>query len=105
MALERLEQAGLTWLYRLHQWQPERVAGRCPGQSGVTVHARGLIPDGLIEIPASYRLPALADVEFVVMGTGTGLRGPDAALALAILANGERLRGGASVAPASSFPV
>ena len=43
---------------------------------GVAVHARGLIPDGLTEMNASYRLPELANVEFVVMGARTGQRGP-----------------------------
>ena len=35
---------------------------------GVAAHARGPIPDGLVEITASCRLPELANVEFVVMG-------------------------------------
>ena len=46
---------------------------------GVTVHARGLMPEGLSEMPAAYRLPDLGDVEFVVLGAarrehGTGGR-------------------------------
>ena len=36
---------------------------------GVTVHARGLLPDGLVEMPAAYRLPDLGDVDFVVLGS------------------------------------
>ena len=46
----------------------------------------------MMEMHASYRLPELADVEFVVMGARTGQRGPAAALARAILANGDRLQ-------------
>jgi hypothetical protein len=41
---------------------------------------------------ASYLLPELADVGPVVMAAGTGRRGPAAALAAAILANGDRLQ-------------
>jgi len=59
---------------------------------GVTLHARGLIPDGLVEIPAAARLPALGDVEFVVRTARQGMRGPAAELAQAILSNGDRLQ-------------
>jgi hypothetical protein len=52
----------------------------------------GLIPDGLVEMSASTRLPGLAEVEFAVVGAKTGPRGPAAALAEAILANGDRLQ-------------
>jgi hypothetical protein len=59
---------------------------------GITVHAQGLMPEGLVEIPPAYRLPDLGDVEFVVLGAGRQERGPAAELAAAILANGGRLQ-------------
>jgi hypothetical protein len=60
---------------------------------GVTVNARGLMPEGLTEMPAADRLPELGDVEFVVLGAARQERGPAAELAAAILASGGRLHG------------
>jgi hypothetical protein len=43
-------------------------------------------------MPASSGLPALGDVEFVVLAARTGPSGPAAALASTILVNGDRLQ-------------
>ena len=59
---------------------------------GVTLHARSLIPEGLVEAPATLRLPEAGEVEFVVTTRSGTARGPAAALADAILANGDRLQ-------------
>ncbi len=93
IALDVLERAGMTWRIACSSGSLSGLRAAALADLGVTVHARGLIPDGLIEMPASFRLPDLPDVEFVVMGARSGLRGPSAALAQAILANGDRLRG------------
>jgi DNA-binding transcriptional LysR family regulator len=92
VALETLERHGLTWRIACASSSLSGLRAAALAGLGVTVHARGLIPDGLVEMKASNRLPDLADVEFVVMGARTGLRGPAAALAQAILANGHRLQ-------------
>ena len=92
VALETLERHGLPWRITCTSGSLSGLRAAALAGLGVTVQARGLIPDGLVEMKASYRLPELADVEFVVMGSGTGLRGPAAALARAILANGDRLQ-------------
>jgi DNA-binding transcriptional LysR family regulator len=92
VALEALERAGLTWRIACTSGSLSGLRAACLAGLGVTVHARGLLPEGLVEMPASRRLPELGDVEFVVLGARTGLRGPAAALAEAILANGDRLQ-------------
>jgi DNA-binding transcriptional LysR family regulator len=92
VALETLERHGVTWRIACTSGSLSGVRAAALAGLGVAVHARGLIPDGLTEMNASYRLPELADVEFVVMGARTGQRGPAAALAHAILANGDRLQ-------------
>jgi DNA-binding transcriptional LysR family regulator len=92
VALEALEQAGLTWRIACTSGSLSGLRAACLAGLGVTVHARGLMPEGLVEMPASQRLPELGDVEFVVLAHTTP-RGPAAALAQAILANGDRLRG------------
>jgi DNA-binding transcriptional LysR family regulator len=92
VALETLERHGLTWRIACASSSLSGLRAAGLAGLGVSVHARGLIPDGLMEINASTRLPELADVDFVVMGARTGQRGPAAALTQAILANGDRLQ-------------
>jgi DNA-binding transcriptional LysR family regulator len=92
VALETLERHALTWRIACTSSSLSGVRAAALAGLGVAVHARGLIPDGLVEMNAAYRLPELADVEFVVTGARTGHRGPAAALAQAILANGDRLQ-------------
>jgi DNA-binding transcriptional LysR family regulator len=92
VALEILERHGVTWRIVCTSGSFSGLRAAALAGLGVTVHARGLIPDGLVEMKAADRLPELADVEFVVTGARTGLRGPAAALAQAILANGDHLQ-------------
>jgi DNA-binding transcriptional LysR family regulator len=89
VALEALEQAGLSWRIACTSGSLSGLHAACLAGLGVTVHARGLMPEGLVEMPAGLRLPALGDVEFVVLGARSG---PAAALASTILANGDRLQ-------------
>jgi DNA-binding transcriptional LysR family regulator len=92
VALEALERAGLGWRIACTSGSLSGLRAACLAGLGVTVHARGLMPEGLAEMPAASGLPALGDVEFVVLGGRSGLRGAAAALAAAILANGDRLQ-------------
>lgn len=92
VALEALERAGLTWRIACTSGSLSGLRAACLAGLGVTVHARGLIPDGLTEMPASFRLPDLGEVAFVVLTARAASRGPAAALAAAILANGDRLQ-------------
>jgi DNA-binding transcriptional LysR family regulator len=92
LALEAMERAGLTWRIACTSGSLSGLRAACLAGLGVSVHARGLIPEGLVEVPAASGLPALGDAEFVVLGTRTGPRGPAAELAAAILANGDRLQ-------------
>jgi DNA-binding transcriptional LysR family regulator len=92
VALEAMERAGLTWRIACTSGSLSGLRAACLAGLGVTVHARGLMPEGLVEMPAAAGLPPLGDVEFVVLGARSGPRGPAAALAAAILANGDRLQ-------------
>jgi DNA-binding transcriptional LysR family regulator len=92
VALETLERAGFTWRIVCTSGSLSGLRAACLAGLGVTVHARGLIPEGLAELPSTAGLPELGDVEFVVLEARTGLRGPAAALAQTILANGNRLQ-------------
>lgn len=92
MALEALERAGLTWHIACTSGSLSGLRAACLAGLGVTAHVRGLLPDGLAEMPAASGLPELGEVEFVVLGVRSGPHGPAAALAAALLANGDRLQ-------------
>jgi DNA-binding transcriptional LysR family regulator len=92
VALEALARAGLNWRIACTSGSLSGLRAACLAGLGVTVHARGLMPEGLVEMPPSFGLPELGDVEFVVLSARNGPSGPAAALASAILANGDRLQ-------------
>jgi DNA-binding transcriptional LysR family regulator len=92
VALEALERAGLTWRIACTSGSLSGLRAACLAGLGVTAHAKGLMPEGLSEMPAASGLPPLGDVEFVVLAARSGPGGPAAALASAILANGGRLQ-------------
>jgi len=92
VALAALERVGLTWRIACTSGSLSGLRAAALAGLGVGVHARSLIPDGLFEVPGSYRLPDLADVEFVVRTAPSASRGPAKALAAAIMANSDRLQ-------------
>jgi len=92
VALEMLERAGRPWRIVCSSGSLSGLRAAALAGLGVTVHARGLMPEGLSEMPATFRLPELGEVEFVVLGAGRALRGPAAELADAVLASGDRLQ-------------
>jgi DNA-binding transcriptional LysR family regulator len=92
VALESLERAGRPWRIVCSSGSLSGLRAAALAGLGVTVHARGLMPDGLVEMPPAYRLPDLGDVAFVVLGAARTERGPAGELAAAILANGDRLQ-------------
>jgi DNA-binding transcriptional LysR family regulator len=107
-ALETLEGAGRSWRIVCSSSSLSGLRAAALAGLGVTVHAGGLMPEGLSEMPAAYRLPDLGDVEFVVLGATRQARGPVAALSDAILAGGNWSRstraGTSSTAPRGSVP-
>jgi len=92
MALEALEKDGRAWRIVCSSGSLSGLRAAALAGLGVTLAAHGLMPDGLVEIPETARLPAAGEVEFVVQTAGPGTRGPAAELARAILTNGDRLQ-------------
>jgi DNA-binding transcriptional LysR family regulator len=92
VALEALERAGRAWRIVCTSGSLSGLRAAALAGLGITLHAQGLIPEGLVEVPAAARLPAAGDVEFVVQTARQGARGPAAELAQAILTNGDRLQ-------------
>lgn len=91
-ALEALEREKRPWRVVCTSGSLSGLRAAALAGLGITVHARGLMPEGLAEIPPAMRLPELGDAEFVVRALRDGGRGPAAELAQAILANGDRLQ-------------
>jgi DNA-binding transcriptional LysR family regulator len=93
VALEALERAGRAWRVVCTSGSLSGLRAAALAGLGITLHARSLLPEGMVEAPAALRLPDAGEVEFVVT-TRRGARGPELALAETILANGDRLQAG-----------
>jgi DNA-binding transcriptional LysR family regulator len=83
-ALGVLRRHGRQWRITCTSGSLNGVRAAALAGLGVTVHARGLIPDGLAELPAPHGLPDPGEVEFVLSARRSPLTGPAAALAEAI---------------------
>lgn len=93
VALEALERASRPWRMVCTSGSFSGLRAAALAGLGVTLHARSLMPEGMVEAPATLRLPEAGEVEFVVT-TRRGARGPELALAETILSNGDRLQAG-----------
>ncbi|MGW6308331.1 LysR substrate-binding domain-containing protein [Streptomyces niveus] len=98
-ALEVLEADGRPWRIACTSASLSGLIAAARAGLGVMAHSRGLIPPGLVPVPARAALPELGDVDFVLLhgqrrasrSTATSDRSPADALADAILAGGDRL--------------
>jgi DNA-binding transcriptional LysR family regulator len=94
-ALEALEGQGRPWRIVCTSGSLSGLIAAARAGLGVMAHARGMVPPGLLPVPARAGLPDLGEVDFVLLH-GRG-RGPAAAqeageaLASAILSGGDRL--------------
>jgi DNA-binding transcriptional LysR family regulator len=91
-ALEALERAGRPWRIVCSSGSLSGLRAATLAGFGLTVQARGLMPEGLMEMRPAYHLPELGDAEFVVLGAPRQTDAPVAELAEVILANGGRLQ-------------
>jgi DNA-binding transcriptional LysR family regulator len=91
LALEAMERDGRPWRIVCSSGSLSGLRAAALAGLGITLQAQGLIPDGLVEMPAAG-LPALGDVEFIVQTARQKMRGPAGELAQAILAYGHRLQ-------------
>ncbi|WP_327112645.1 LysR substrate-binding domain-containing protein [Streptomyces sp. NBC_01341] len=92
-ALEVLEQHGRSWRLACTSASLSALVAAARAGLGVMAHTRGLIPPGLVPVPARAGLPELGDVDFVLLHGRRGgtAQGAADALAAAILASGDRL--------------
>ncbi|MFC8228174.1 LysR substrate-binding domain-containing protein [Streptomyces sp. NPDC057287] len=104
-ALEVLEEHGRAWRFACTSASLSALVAAARAGLGVMAHTRGLIPPGLVPVPARAGLPELGDVDFVLLHgrrRDTAQEAADA-LAAAILAGGDRLHRG-PVIPAHPEP-
>ncbi|MFJ6635152.1 LysR substrate-binding domain-containing protein [Streptomyces sp. NPDC091376] len=95
-ALEVLEAQGRAWRIACTSTSLSALVAAARAGLGVMAHTRGLIPPGLVPVPARAGLPELGDVDFVLLhghraGAPHGTQEAADALAAAILAGGDRL--------------
>ncbi|MEU4497705.1 LysR substrate-binding domain-containing protein [Streptomyces sp. NPDC023998] len=95
-ALEVLEAHGRAWRIACTSTSLSGLIAAAQAGLGVMAHTRGLIPPGLVPVPARADLPELGDVDFVLLhyrhaGAHHGAQEAADALAASILAGGDRL--------------
>lgn len=92
-ALEALREQGRPWRIACTSTSLSANVAAARAGLGVMAHTRGLVPQGLAEVPARAGLPELGAVDFVLRKGRRGGATQDAAdaLAAAILAGGDRL--------------
>jgi DNA-binding transcriptional LysR family regulator len=90
-ALAALESIGRSWHMVCTSETQSGIHAAVLAGLGVAPHARSLIPPGVVEVSSSL-LPALPDIEFVVLAGRHGNRDPARALADAIKKSGSLLR-------------
>ncbi|HLZ65250.1 MAG TPA: LysR substrate-binding domain-containing protein [Aliidongia sp.] len=91
-AIEALERAGRPWRIACTSGSFSGLRAAALAGLGIIAQSKNLIVDGLSELPASAGLPELGETEFVVVGASQRPQGPAAALAAALVANGDRFR-------------
>ncbi|MEU2230476.1 LysR substrate-binding domain-containing protein [Streptomyces vietnamensis] len=92
-ALEALEAQGRAWRIACTSSSLSANVAAARAGLGVMAHTRGLVPPGLVPVPARAGLPELGNVGFVLRKGRRGGESQEAAdaLAEAILAGGDRL--------------
>ncbi|WP_282693425.1 LysR substrate-binding domain-containing protein [Streptomyces sp. CC208A] len=93
-ALAALEAEGRAWRIACTSSSLSANVAAARAGLGVMAHTRGLVPPGLVPVPARQGLPELGEVDFVLRKGRRGGATQEAAdaLAEAILEGGDRLR-------------
>ncbi|MGW3157984.1 LysR substrate-binding domain-containing protein [Streptomyces sp. NPDC001089] len=94
-ALEALDRQGRPWRIACTSGSLNALVAAARAGLGVMAHSRGLVPAGLVTVPARAGLPELGEVDFVLVHGERQAAAQEAAdaLAAAILGGGDRLHG------------
>ncbi|MEV0608669.1 LysR family transcriptional regulator [Polymorphospora rubra] len=66
-ALAALTGAGRAWRFACVSGSLGGLVAAAGAGLGVLAHSRGLVPPGLVPVPATHRLPALGEVEVILL--------------------------------------
>ena len=89
MALAALERAGAPWRIACTSGSLSGLVAAAQAGLGYMAHARKLIPKGLVERPPRQGMPALGDLEFVMLRARRSSPAAVAELSAAILTKGK----------------
>ncbi len=92
IALDALTRAGRAWRVACTSGSLAGLGAAARAGLGVIPQSPALIIPGLSVVPPAGQLPALGEIEFVVVGSTRHLRGPAAALADQLIANADQVR-------------
>jgi len=90
-AIATLDRAGVPWRIACTSGSFNGLTAAAAAGLGVTVQARHLAPQSLVDLGAALGLPDPGEVDFVVVTRNSGSNGLTRALAAAIVANSGRL--------------
>lgn len=85
LAIGALEAAGRTWRITCNTREVNGVLAAVRAGLGIAVFPQSLIPADLVQVPGSFQLPELGDVDFALLDNPVSPRGPVEALSNAIL--------------------
>lgn len=90
--MQALERAGLPYRVTCTVRGVLGVVAAARAGLGVAIFARSLVPDDLIELPASAGLPDVGAIDLVLLTNPRSATEPAAALTAAILASGHPVK-------------
>lgn len=93
MAIEALENAGLSWRVTCTSGSLSGIWAAVEAGLGISAQSPSLSPPTLVVLPFSPSLPKLGEVEFVVVSATRAMAPPVEALSKLILERGAALRG------------
>jgi DNA-binding transcriptional LysR family regulator len=92
LGVEALEAAGMPYRVTCTTQGVNGVIAATRAGLGVSIFARSLVPEDLVELPSSAGLPPLGDVDLVLLTNASPVSEPAQALVDAILASGHALK-------------
>jgi DNA-binding transcriptional LysR family regulator len=93
LGVQALERAGLPYRVTCTVRGVLGVVAAARAGLGVAIFARSLVPDGLVELPATAGLPNVGEIDLVLLTNPRSATKPAEALTAAILASGQPARG------------
>jgi DNA-binding transcriptional LysR family regulator len=92
LGVQALESAALSYRVTCTVRGVNGVLAAARAGLGIAIFARSLVPEDLVELPFSARLPELGEIDLVLLTSARAATGPVDALTAAIIASGNPIR-------------